>query len=172
MSFKNRFVWYRSVIPIAALSSPRACIADVFGDTHPLFGSARRGKSTLCMKGPNLSDGESSVQPLTTAIVPPAGSSTGWEPSLPLRGVISPDGSLLLLCRLLSLCLCHYSKNFMQSKVMISVTRVFWGKLLPPSLPVSRGSVRHYRQWWSKGKEWQLGTGLISEPTSKLFFFI
>lgn len=60
----------------------------------------------------------------------------------------------------------------MQPKVRISVTRIFRRKLLPPSLPVSRGSVPHYRQWWSKGKEWQLGTGLISEPTSKLLFFI
>lgn len=65
----------------------------------------------------------------------------------------------------------------MQSKVMIGVTRILWELKLPPSLPVSRGSVPYQGRWWLKEKWWQLGTGLISELTSwkscvtKLLFF-
>lgn len=54
----------------------------------------------------------------------------------------------------------------MQSKVMINVTRVFWEESSPPSLPVSGGYVRYHGHWWSKGKGWQFGAGLMPEPTS------
>lgn len=70
------------------------------------------------MKEPSLLDGESSVQPLTTAIFLPAGSSwsVAWagSPHCLWRGVSSPDCSTLPLTLLLPLprlCPCPYSEN-------------------------------------------------------------
>lgn len=161
----------RYIIPTAALSSPRAFTADAFSGTHSLFGSAGRGKSILSVKEPGFLAGEGSAQPLTTAILPPAGSS--W----PRAQAGSPPAFEGLLVLMALLCLSASSLPFprpvfavtagtsTQSKVMIDVIRIFWEERLPPPLSVSRGGVPFQGHRWLKGKEWQLCAGLMSEPT-------
>lgn len=46
LSFKKRF-GTRYIFAIAALSLPRAFIADVFGDTHSLFEVLEEGKALV-----------------------------------------------------------------------------------------------------------------------------
>lgn len=61
------------IIEVAARSSPEPVMpVYLVAPTFFTLPGARRGKSTLSVKEPNILDGECSVQPLTTAIFLPA----------------------------------------------------------------------------------------------------